>query len=272
MRTGGHGHADFQMRIHLLEIPVTLRRCHSEGLHLPAIHENHDLVRLAQALDLFVAVARQANLNLILTIAREGVVQQRAAARAGRQTFDVLLLREIGAKTERIAARLAKRCAHREPADFLGGRDVAVQQGRREFTHRHVVEAVTRVVLRQQRRGVDIEREQIANGILVFGAIQAAEGFGAPGIGILRRSAVERGRQLAHDLVINFVVRPLLANRRHLARAHFADDTLPLVRMLEEIVLGDALQIQRPFLHLRVMATDAILVHDRLDWCSQGRG
>ena len=272
MRTGGHGHADFQMRIHLFEIPVALRRCHSEGLHLPAIHENHDLVRLAQALDLFVAVARQANLNLILAITRESVVDERTAARAGRQTFNLLFLREVRAKAKRIAAGLAKRCAHREAADFLGGRDVAVQQGRREFTHRHVVKAMTRVVLRQERRGVDIEREQIANGILVFGAIQAAEGFGAPGIGILRRSAVERGRQLAHDLVISLVAGPLLANRRHLARAHFADDTLPLVRMLEEIVLGDALQIQRPFLHLRVMATDAILVDDRLDRYSQGRG
>ena len=191
MRPCGHRHAHFQMRIHLLEVPVALRRRHGESLHLFAIQEHHDLVRLAQPLDLFVAVAGEPDLNLILAVARECVLQQCAAARARRQPFDVLFLREVGAKAKGVAARLAIWRADREPADFLGGGDVAVQQRRGEFADCHVIEAMTGVVFRQQRGGIDVQRQQIADGVLVFSAIEPTEGFGAPWVWMLRRRAVE---------------------------------------------------------------------------------
>src|SRR5436309_4422259 len=43
----------------------------------------------------------------------------------------------------------------REPADFLRRCDVAVQQRRREISDRHIVEALTGVVFRQQLFGID---------------------------------------------------------------------------------------------------------------------
>ena len=49
-----------------------------------------------QALDVLVAVARQPDLNLVLAVQRKRCTEQRAAARADRQTLEVLLLREVG--------------------------------------------------------------------------------------------------------------------------------------------------------------------------------
>ena len=62
--------------------------------------------------------------------------------------------------------------ADREPADLLRRRDVAVEQRRREVADRHVVEAVAGLVGRQQRRDVDVERQQVADGVLVLGSRQ----------------------------------------------------------------------------------------------------
>ena len=66
-----------------------------ERLHPLAVQQQFQLVRLAQAFDVLVAVARQPDLDLVLAVLREGVADQRAAARAERQPFDVLLLREV---------------------------------------------------------------------------------------------------------------------------------------------------------------------------------
>ena len=105
------------------------------------------------------------------------------------------------------------RRADRQPADLLRGGDVAIQKRRRKIADRHIVKAMTRIVLRQQRRRIDVQRQQIANGILVFRPIEPPKRFGPAGIRILRRRAVERGGQPGHDLIVGLVRRPLLANR-----------------------------------------------------------
>ena len=68
-------------------------------------------------------------------------------------------MRNVSPPGERLGA------SDREAADLLRGRHVAIQQRRREIADRHVVEAVAGFVGRQQRRGVDVEREQIADGV-----------------------------------------------------------------------------------------------------------
>ena len=65
------------------------------------------------------------------------------------------------------------RIAERQRADALGRGQVALEQHRRHAEHVGVVvEAGARIVRRQQRRDVDVEREQIANRVGVLGAIQ----------------------------------------------------------------------------------------------------
>ena len=80
------------------------RRFHGEQPHALAIEQHLQLVRLAQTFDVFVAVPRQPNLDLVFAVLREGVADHGAAARAERQPVDVLLLREVRRKAERVAA------------------------------------------------------------------------------------------------------------------------------------------------------------------------
>ena len=110
-----------------------------------------------------------------------------SAARAERQAFDVLVLRKVGARAIDRAGGADRRIAHRQPADIPRSRHVAFEQRRRSFQDvRNVVETVAFVVGRQQGRGIDIERKQIANRVGVFGSIQAME-RGVPGIGMRSR-------------------------------------------------------------------------------------
>ena len=121
MGAGPHRHAHFQVRVHLLVILVALRGCDGEKLHAFAIQQHFQFMRLAQALYLFIAVACEADLDVILAVPRERAVLKEAAACAGRQPFDAFLLREVRAGAEGIAAGPGLRCAHRLTADFCGG-------------------------------------------------------------------------------------------------------------------------------------------------------
>ena len=65
-------------------------------LEARTVEEQLDLVRLAQAFDVLVAIPREADLEFVLTVLRECVVEDRAATSSNRKPGDVALLREIG--------------------------------------------------------------------------------------------------------------------------------------------------------------------------------
>ena len=88
----------------LREPGLALGWLHREELQPLLVQQELELVRLVQPLDMLVAVARQTNLNVVLAVSRERVVNQRAAARAEGQAFEVLLLREIGRDSDGVAA------------------------------------------------------------------------------------------------------------------------------------------------------------------------
>jgi len=67
----------------------------------------------------------------------------------------------------------------------------ALEQRRREFAHRDVVESVAGLVGWQQRRHVDVDREQVADGIAVLGARESPDRRRASGTRMSRRGAVE---------------------------------------------------------------------------------
>ena len=69
-----------------------------------------------------------------------------------------------------------RRIADRQAADLRRRRHVGLHQRRRHAQHvGDVVEAVARIVAGEQRRGVDRQIEQIANGVGVFGAVEPME-------------------------------------------------------------------------------------------------
>ena len=66
--------------------------------------------------------------------------------------------------------------ADRLHGDGARGGEVLVEERRRHLQHLgDVVEAVAQVVLRQQRRGIDLETEQVAHRVRVFAAVQAMQ-------------------------------------------------------------------------------------------------
>ncbi len=156
MRAGGHRNARLQLPVHGFIILVSRRR-HREQLHALPIQQQLQLVRLVQALDFFVPVPRQTDLDVVLAVSREVVRKHGAAARPHGKALHLLLLGEVRPNPDRVSARCAVRCADGQPADLLGCCDISIQQRRREISIRSIVKAVTHIVLGQQRCGIDIQ-------------------------------------------------------------------------------------------------------------------
>ena len=118
--------------------------------------------------------------------------------------------------------------AHRHRADALRGGDVPLEQQRRRLQRRRdVVEAEVGAVARQQLGDVDVEREQIANRVAVFGAVQtvdhvAARACCAPAHA---RSSDAASQRREADVLGFGRVRHAL--RRHGAHAQLAQHALP---------------------------------------------
>ena len=145
-----------------------------------AVDGDLELLLLGVERHLLVQVARELGRDLVLGVGREVVLDQRAAARAERQAGQAPLLRAVVGHAEPIDVHELRRRADREPADLVGRREVALEQRRRQLQHAgDVVEAVARLVGRQQLGDLDVEVEQVADRVAVLGAVQAVERLGA---------------------------------------------------------------------------------------------
>ena len=112
--------------------------------------------------------APQLGPDLVLGIRREVVVDDEPAARAERQPFDPVVLREIEPRPVLRAARRDLRVADGHRRDAQPHREIALEQQRRRLQRvRDVVEPVARDVRGQQRRDVHREAEQVAHRVAV---------------------------------------------------------------------------------------------------------
>ena len=234
-----------------------IRRLDGEGLDPLPVDQQLQVVRLAQALDVLVAVTREPDRELVDAVCREVPGRKDAAPSADGQTLDVLLLGQIGIRTEGDPGRLA-RPPHREPADLLRRADVSVEQSRREIADGHVVEAEARGVARQQSRGIDLQREQVADRVVVLGAVQPAEGLRAARIGRLGSDAVEFRLEGRECLDIGAVVRAAPARRRHLPRAQLAGHLLPGRAVAAGVLLDQGVEFKARRLEAAVVAAQAV--------------
>ena len=239
VRAGGHRRAQLQVRVEIVVrrlvvqrlVLAVRRRLHREEREPLAVEQQLHVLGAAQPLDVLVAVAREADGHLVHAVDREGVRHQRAAPRADRQPFEVLLLGQVGTHADRRAAGREPRAADRELADLLRRRDVALEQGRREIAYRDVVEAVARRVARQQVGNVHIEGEQVADGVVVLRPVEPPEGVGAARVRVRGRDVVERRLERRERRAVGGLVRPPAAHRRHLARPELAGHLLPRLRV-----------------------------------------
>ncbi len=142
------------------------------GAH--AVDADLDLVLVARR-------ARGFDLERIRRVERKVALDRESAARAERQLIDALVLRQLLRKLVDVHEHRRPHVADREPRELLRGADVALHHDRRDEQQvGDVVEAAARVVGGQQQLVVElggqmIEREEIADRVLVFGAREAAE-------------------------------------------------------------------------------------------------
>ena len=230
-RTGANTDAELEVLVHGLVrvvraglIPIGL---HRERLRQASVDTELDLLRLGESFDVLVPIARQANLKLVDRMLRERVSEDRAATSSERQPFEVILLREIRGQHDDVTRRRRERAADRGPAHFLRRREIPLEQRRRQLAVAHVVEPVTRIVFGQQRRHVNVERKDVADGVLILDAAQTPEGVGPSRIRTSARGAVERALEMRGECVVGGVIGSGHPDGRHHAPADLADDLLP---------------------------------------------
>src|SRR5262249_39908334 len=141
---------------------------------------------------------------------------QDAAARPQGQPLDMPFLGLVRRGPEGVAVGGLRRPPEGQPADLLRRRDVAVQEGRREVAQGGAVEAVIGLVGRQQRRGVHVQRQEVPDGVLVFGAVQPSQGGGSAGVGAHGGRAVQVGLEGGDERLVRLLVRARLAGGGHL--------------------------------------------------------
>jgi hypothetical protein len=122
-----------------------------------------------------------------------------------------------------------RRRADGQAADLVGRGEIALEQRRRQLEHTgDVVEAVARIVAGQQARHVDVDGDEIADGVAILVAIQPVERHGASGVRRVGRRAVELVFEPREDAVrfLGGRPRPTVVRRHHAGR-ELADHALP---------------------------------------------
>ena len=108
----------------------------------------------------------------------------------------MLVLRQIRSGPVHLCNGRLCRIADCQTADLSRCRQVLLQQRRRQLQYvGDIVEAVAFVVGGQEVRDIDVQRQQIADRVSVFRAIQAMDGRPS-GIRFVRSGAVERRFQV----------------------------------------------------------------------------
>ena len=214
VRPGTHRNANFQARA---DFDFGIRRADRGGLFIlaasdssmmhrfPVDRDDHLMLKV-QTSNLGRSVHRQFRLENIFSSEREIDFHGEAAARPQGKSFDVMILPEIRANTIGGKSRSDVRIADRQPADLAGGGHVTFEQRRRNPQRvAHVIEAVIRVVRGQQRGGIHIEREKIADRGSILAAVEPPQS-GRPGIAGCRR--IELRFQPCRESVRRGAVRP----------------------------------------------------------------
>ena len=140
-------------------------------------------------------------------------------------SLDHLLLRDGGGSR------------HRSPDNGLGRREVLFQKHRRKREDvANVIEAVTSVVRGKLFFGVEINADQVANGISVLDPVKSSHGDSA-GIEILGVSLEHRGFDPLNDLFLFGIGRARLLGGRHQTGPEVFEGLEPQVAMFEHVVV-----------------------------------
>jgi hypothetical protein len=173
MRASRHADTNLQVLVQkrIIAILGPLDRQRSDRR---SVEQELDLVRLRvpQALDVPGVAPREQDLDVVLSVLHERVTRRKPATRADRKSRHMVFLRDVGRDADDVALQGRLGGANRQPADLLRSGDVSIQQRRGQVADCDVVEAVTAFIGRQERGGIDIDSQQIADSVLILSAIE----------------------------------------------------------------------------------------------------
>src|SRR6187431_427833 len=128
-------------------------------------------------------VTQQHDIDLVFGIQRKVVLDQQSATCAQRQAFNVPVLSAVRRSSIDLRNRNERRIPDGHSADLASRGEILLEQRWGDLQYvRDVVEAVAFVIGRQQLFDVNLNVEEIANGIAVFRAVEAVKRR-SPGLG-----------------------------------------------------------------------------------------
>ena len=238
-----------------------------------AIDGDLELMRILEPAHRRGVGAVQLHLQPVLRVERNGRLNGQPAKRPERQAVDVNVLGRVLPHAEDLTGWLDPAIADGQRRNPSRGREIPLEQHRRHAQGvGNVVEAVRRVVRRQERCGVHVERDEIANRVGVLGAVQAMN-EGSAGAGPRRRGIVQDPLERGRERVAFGLPGPRHACRRHHARPDLANDLLPHLGVRRDVGKVHLVERQACGLQARVVAADAVSGQKSLGVCSRpGRG
>ena len=244
-----------------------------------AIEPDIELLRPAHAHDVVLILPPETNFDEVLGVDRKDMPNRDAAARSERQILALpIVLHHVQGNLECLEARAGGRQTRRKPRDLTRHRHVSLQVGRRNREDvREVVEAaVRRLVSRQQRPHVQVEREQVANRVVVFRAIQTVDRIDPAWIRTDRPRPVDVGLQPARQREIGGGIGPRPPRWRHRARPKLRNHALPHLRVGTWLRRIEIVERKTSGTQCLVMAGDTVLIDDfayrgRRRWDGRGR-
>ncbi len=203
--------------------------------------------------------------NFVITFVGGAELRGDSAAGSGRE-------RDLGIDAAQggLHVFVGERGADGFLADGARGHDVLVEEGRGNFQGvGNIVEAVADVVGGEQGGGVDINAEEVAHGVRVFGAIETVNADAA-GVEVRGAGLVERGFEIGGERVDGFGRGLGCAGGRHHASAEFADGAFPDERVLFGMREVHGVKGQLCGSQLLVMAGYAIAINEGFIWICRG--
>ena len=232
-----------------------------EPLQQHAVEADVELLGSAEPADVVHVVSMQANPDLVLAVDREVVIDRGPAARPERQFLaHPIVLNQQDGYLVALLDRRERRAPDGEPRDPARHGQVPLEKNRRDGQHiGDVVEALfVDVVGRQLRRDIDVERKQVTNRVLIFGAIQAVERCGPSWIHPLTARCVERRFEPVGSSVDRRLIGPRRSGGRHRTVPKLDDHSFPELDALADLAEQGGVQHQAACFEAIVMARRAV--------------
>ena len=168
---------------------------------------------------------------------------------------------------ETLDVRNGGRQANGEPGDLAADRQIPFEVGRgnRQNVSEVVEAAVSCLVSRQLRGHVDIEREEIADRVVVLHAIEAMDRSDSSRVRVGRPCAIDRGLERRGHRIVDGDIGPRHSGRRHRPGVKLRQDALPDLGVRSRVRDLDAFEHEARGMESLAMTGNAVLVENRLD-------